>query len=246
MALAVANVTKLRSGSGASLSGAISNMSVNSLMVATVTSFNGTAANHQASDSENAGNYSTITARTVSSGGTNTCASIHYLENSVSGSGSSGNASGGAGSNGITALFHEVTGASTSGAFTIGDSAGSTGKSSSPSVTVPCSTTAAILFASIATHGSGNPELLNENAAGSGGTWSTNSSGKETNGASFQLAGVVTQIVASSGSLNHTWQSTGGAGAEWATVGASFAAAAGGGGGGARFVPMRSLTGAGF
>lgn len=235
------NVTKIRSGVAASVSGAIANMAADSLMVAVTSVFgNGNGGTHQASDSEN-GAYSTITHKEM--GTASICG--HFFQNTVAGSGSSGNCSGGSSAQAITGIFYEFSGISTTAAFTIGDAGGSTGTGTAPATgNFTNSTATALAIAAMTNQSGANPTLMTINGTGTVGTYSENtSSGKETNGASFQTLSAVWQVLASSQTNAHVWTSSN---VGWAAIGFAFNGVAAGGGGGVTTIsPVRALMGVG-
>lgn len=229
MAITVTNITKLRTGSAASISGAITDMAANSMMACIAATYEGAGGNHQASDSENLA-YSTVASRSITQGSTDAGISLHYFQNTVAGSGSSGNASGGTGAAAITAIFYEVAGISTTTAHVAGESGGSTGASSSPNSSQVINSVAdSIILAGMTNLDGGATALYGINLTGTVGTYSENtSSGRELAGNSFQVLGTVYQVVAAGSSQRHVWQSTNGAGAQtWATVIGAFAGAGG-------------------
>lgn len=240
------NITRLENSAGSNISGAIADMAAGSLMACVMASYAATAgaSSHVASDSENA-TYSTIVNRSNQSGASTTVGlSMHYFQNSVAGSASSGNASGGTGVLAVTAVFYEVAGCATVSA--LGGSTGSTGASSSPNTgDVTPSNSSAFMLAAMNNNDGSNPILYNINLTNTVGTYSQNtSSGRELNGATFATLGTAYQVISGGSSQRHVWQSTNGANSDpWNALLAAFVAPAGGGAAAAR--PLFPAMGAG-
>lgn len=250
MALSLANITRIQNSAGGSVSGAIGNMSADNLMV-TIMSAYGTAgsaaANHQVSDSEQTSSaYSTVISKDGLRTSSNCSMSLHYHANTVAGSGSSGNCSGGVNTSAVVGIFYEFAGASTAAPFTTGEASGSTGASSAPdSGSITNSVADSVILVGMTDQDGSNPALYTINQGATVGTYTENtSSGRQLNGASFPIMGTAYQIVAAGSSQRHIWQSTSGTGNIYATVIAAFGAPAGGGT--ARLTPRRSLLGIGF
>ena len=228
MAITVTNISRLETAVGASVSGAITDMAADSLMVAVISNYGAAASGTQASDSENGGNYSTV----VSRGGSATLVGIagFYLQNSVGGATSSGNCSGAVGTAGMVAVFYEVAGASTSAAFVAGESASTNGTSTIPNPgTIVNSNSSAFFIAGMTDMEAGNPINYNINAAGTDGTWVQNtSSGRELNGLTYPAMGTVYQIVTSSVTRTHVW-GLGAVSTQWWAINMIMSAPIGGG-----------------
>lgn len=235
-------VTKIRSASLASISGSIADMAANNLMACIISTYNGDGVNHTASDSEN-GSYSTMLGKKGVGGSSQCGLSVHYFQNTVAGAASSGNVVGGSSVQAITAVFYEVSGLSTSAAFTAGEVSGSSGTSTAPdSGQVTNSVANSILLSGMTNFDGSAVVQYTINQSGSVGTWKENtSSGRELAGNTFQDLGTAWQVVSAASSQRHVWQSSNQA---WVTIIAAFGAAAGGAA--ARPTPLRSLMGVGF
>lgn len=227
MSLTVVNISRLETAVGASVSGAIADMAADALMVAVASDFGVAGSGTQVSDSENAGNYSTV----VSRGGSVATVGIagFYRQASVAGSGSSGNCSGGVGTAGLVCVFYEIGGASTSAAFVAGESTSATAGSTAPNPgSVTNSNSSAIFIAGMTDDQAASPIAYNINATGTVGTWSENtSSGRELDGNSYPAMGTVYQIVTSSASRTHVW-GLGANSTSWYAINMVFSAPIGG------------------
>jgi len=108
-------------------------------------------------------------------------------------------------------VVHRVTGASTSTPFTSGERATANGGSANPQTSAVSNATAAsIYFAAVGNNSGANPATYTINSTGTTGTWaiydSTNS--QELDGSAHMTINVPYQIVSSTASRGHGWNTS--------------------------------------
>lgn len=166
----------------------------------------GTETSHSCSGSVNG----TFTQVGLISNGSNPSVSDNYKANSTSGAEDLTATVAGSASQGVTAVFHEVTGADTSAPFTTGEHAQAayTATTNPQTANVNNSVADSIFFAAAGNFDSANPATYTVNSTGSSPTgWalknSTNS--QELNAASFWTISAPFLIVTSSANTKHGW-----------------------------------------
>jgi hypothetical protein len=207
MALNVVQAKKIEAlATSITVNGAMT-VSSGSLMVVGESSYQGSQANHTASDHVNGTYTKAVGVDNIS------VASLHYKGNVTGGSLNLTAVSGG--SSGATiASFHEVTGADTTAPFTIGESGSTTTTTSGTNpqtAQVTNATANSIFFAVLTDTQGGNPVTFTLNSTGtspSGWALESSTESQEVNNNDWQDLNMPYLIVSSSAATRHGWATT--------------------------------------